>query len=222
MIENKNIIENLEYSQYNIDLFKYINNFSLKNDFFDYFSIFAAKYLLLIIGLIFFIFFTKRIWSDNHVTLKELVIYFSGAILSYAVTYYLKNNFDIIRPFLYLDIKTLLTHKNTLMSFPSGHTTFAFALAMSTYLYSRKLGKILLFFAVFVGLSRIVVGVHYPLDILTGALIGIFFPATIFFLLKIFNIKDVNNYYGSEEWKRKRKERKESEKIFTKVETKEE
>lgn len=57
-------------------------------------------------------------------------------------------------------------------SFPSGHTIVAFFLA--TFL-TRKTGsrKIFYFLAFMVGLSRVYLGVHYPLDVVVGALIGI-------------------------------------------------
>jgi membrane-associated phospholipid phosphatase len=59
-------------------------------------------------------------------------------------------------------------------SFPSGHTTTAFALA-GIYLLSRihpLLAGVVLGLAVLAGLSRAVVGAHWPMDILAGALGG--------------------------------------------------
>lgn len=57
-------------------------------------------------------------------------------------------------------------------SFPSGHTTVAFAAGMVlTFLAPRWIGLGLLY-AIAVGVSRLVVGAHYPTDVLTGAVVG--------------------------------------------------
>jgi len=78
------------------------------------------------------------------------------------------------RPFIALQVHQLLEHSAS-SSFPSGHAAFFFALSAVIYFYNKKAG--LLFFAAsfLIGLARIFVGIHYPLDILAGALIGIFF-----------------------------------------------
>ena len=59
-------------------------------------------------------------------------------------------------------------------SFPSGHTNFAFATATSLTLAFPKWYVIVpaYSYAVAVGYSRMYLGVHYPSDVLTGALIG--------------------------------------------------
>ena len=58
-------------------------------------------------------------------------------------------------------------------SFPSGHAAFYFAIAAVVYFYNKKLG-ILFFIASFLmGLSRVFSGVHWPSDIIGGALVGI-------------------------------------------------
>ena len=58
-------------------------------------------------------------------------------------------------------------------SFPSGHSTAAFALATSYGLENKKLLIPLTAGAVLIGLSRIYLGWHYPSDVLAGAAVGI-------------------------------------------------
>ncbi len=58
-------------------------------------------------------------------------------------------------------------------SFPSGHALFFFAVAMAVYRYDKRLGCILFTSATVMGVARVMAGVHYPGDILAGALIGI-------------------------------------------------
>jgi undecaprenyl-diphosphatase len=58
-------------------------------------------------------------------------------------------------------------------SFPSSHATNIFAQAtLFSYTY-RKLTPALIIFALIVGYSRVYVGVHYPADVLFGAVLGI-------------------------------------------------
>ncbi len=60
------------------------------------------------------------------------------------------------------------------ISFPSGHTYIAFAIATSVFLYGhRRLGALLFFLAVFIAISRVGAGLHYPSDVIGGALLGI-------------------------------------------------
>ena len=57
-------------------------------------------------------------------------------------------------------------------SFPSGHTLAAFEAAVSVFLYHRRWGYALLVFAVVIGFSRMYLFVHFPSDVLVGALLG--------------------------------------------------
>jgi undecaprenyl-diphosphatase len=68
------------------------------------------------------------------------------------------------------------TRRNPLKdpSFPSGHTTAAFALLTPWMLAEPKLIPVFLPVAIGVGLSRIYFGLHYPSDTVAGALLGSF------------------------------------------------
>lgn len=58
-------------------------------------------------------------------------------------------------------------------SFPSNSAAVAFAFTTGMFLYNRKGGIFIGCLALLCGFSRIYIGIHFPLDILAGALIGI-------------------------------------------------
>ena len=63
---------------------------------------------------------------------------------------------------------------STDFSFPSGHTLASFEGAFALFLHHKKWGVAALVLAFFVSLSRLFLLVHYPSDLIFGALMGIF------------------------------------------------
>jgi undecaprenyl-diphosphatase len=57
-------------------------------------------------------------------------------------------------------------------SFPSGHTMTAFAVWGTLLIGLPSLSHLYLFIAILIGLSRVFLGLHYPTDVLVGALLG--------------------------------------------------
>ena len=58
-------------------------------------------------------------------------------------------------------------------SFPSGHAAFTFALAAAVSFYYPKTSILFFLAALNIGLARVTAGVHWPSDILGGALLGV-------------------------------------------------
>jgi undecaprenyl-diphosphatase len=74
-------------------------------------------------------------------------------------------------------------------SFPSGHTTTAFAFATMLFLTTRGtqkqwIGWLAIVWAILVGISRIYRGVHWPSDALGGACAGIFSACAVYLILR--------------------------------------
>jgi undecaprenyl-diphosphatase len=57
-------------------------------------------------------------------------------------------------------------------SFPSDHAAAAFAIAVAILVFSRLAGAAFLAAATLIAVSRVVVGLHYPSDVLAGAAVG--------------------------------------------------
>lgn len=60
-------------------------------------------------------------------------------------------------------------------SFPSGHTAAAFAAAFALFLCHKRAGSAALILAVLMGFSRLYLFVHFPSDVIAGALLGLSF-----------------------------------------------
>ncbi|EEG77448.1 phosphatase PAP2 family protein [Dethiobacter alkaliphilus] len=86
------------------------------------------------------------------------------------------------RPFVELEIDSLV-HHGADGSFPSKHSMSAFAIGMSIWYVNPSVGVWVLALAGLTGLSRVMVGVHYPSDILVGAGIGVLASVAAFNLL---------------------------------------
>ena len=97
----------------------------------------------------------------------------SAVLARLGVAQIIKTLYDHPRPYWILENVQLLLAKEIEYSFPSGHTIFVFALAMGVYLYNKKVGRWFFYAAGLVGLARIFVGVHWPYDIIAGAVLGI-------------------------------------------------
>ncbi len=78
-----------------------------------------------------------------------------------------------VRPFIFLDNVVVLIPPPLTGSWPSIHTATALAMTTALFMINKKLGMFGLFMAVGVAVGRVAAGVHYPTDILSGALIGI-------------------------------------------------
>lgn len=78
-------------------------------------------------------------------------------------------------------------------SFPSGHTTEAFSVAIAICLLfpKQKWTTLFLLWAVLIGYTRMVLGVHYPLDVLGGIILAIMLNYVVHRIFRIFYKEDV-------------------------------
>ncbi len=87
--------------------------------------------------------------------------------------------FPIDRPFVAQGFTPLITH-GTGPSFPSGHATFFFTVATVIFLQmSGRWGIIAYIAALLIGFGRVFAGVHYPIDIVGGLVIGMVVPVLV-------------------------------------------
>ena len=174
-------------------IFQTINGLSRRYWIFDYIAIFTAEYLgyFLVLAALFFILKEKK-WRDRiyFFSLISLSVILSRGIIAEIIKFFSNRQ----RPFALLNIQPLIEKSDINMSFPSGHASFYFALAFSILLFyfakennfKNKIGFWFLGFAFLIGFSRIFAGIHWPSDILVGAIVGII---SSFLVKKILDIE---------------------------------
>ena len=127
---------------------------------------------------------------------KKEVFTFSLTLgITYLFVVLTKQAFMIKRPFNYLNVEKLATEQlNPLSySFVSGHSMIASLIP--TYLITRtkkKIYALLYIYTILIMLSRIYLGVHYYIDTIAGALVGILVPI---YYSKIINLVSYHNEY---------------------------
>lgn len=110
-----------------------------------------------------------------------------------------KNLFRRTRPYEVIEGLTRIVGKQSDFSFPSGHTAASFAVAVVLLLRApKKISVPAMILAVLISLSRLYVGVHYPTDVLGGAVIG-----TLCAFLAVWIVDAVEKKIGEKKAKQK-------------------
>ena len=156
----------------NIYLFNLIYSFS-GVDYIKYISLFFSYIYVYILPLflIFWVFYFTKM------KMKAFSLLLNSSLAAWLISEIIKNLTAIARPFIE---NPLIIEKG--FSFPSQHSAVMMALAVTVFGLNRKLGIWVFVSALVVGLSRIVLGVHYPIDVLIGWILG-FIVGVIFIKL---------------------------------------
>lgn len=172
----------------NIDLYSFnlINGLAGRWAWFDYLWMFIAEYSEYILAVIFILLLAinlKKYW--------KIILLSSAAagISRFAVGTLIRFSWFRPRPFVAMDVNQLVYHDPLEGSFPSGHALFYFALSYIIYAYNKKLGIAFYVFSLLIVFSRVFVGIHWPSDILAGAIIGTLVAWGIDKVLRKCNIK---------------------------------
>lgn len=163
-----------------IQIFNFLNNFAGQSRFLDGTIVFFASYsaYILIAGFLFLLVFSQRSRVEKFKIV--LITVASGFIARFGVVELIRFFYHRPRPFVDLSVNQLLSSNE--WSFPSGHAAFFFAMSTSIYLlYSKKWGIVFFVVSIFMTLGRVAAGIHYPSDILGGAIIGIIVAHIVFY-----------------------------------------
>ncbi len=157
-----------------LQLFRLINNLAGRNAFLDSLARLLVNeyFLTTTMALILVIFWFEGQDRDQRERNQRAILRALVALLLANIILKLCNLIYFRpRPFVDHEVNLLFYHP-TDSSFPSNPATVGFSVATAIWLYNRRLGASLLVLATLFSLSRIYCGVHYPLDVIAGALLG--------------------------------------------------
>jgi len=103
--------------------------------------------------------------TAGHIFLASTVAWFLSQTIKYL--------FYIPRPYIAGHLEAIVLRAPTDGTFPSSHAAAAFALATVVWLYRKDWGLVAILLATAIGVARVLSHVHYPIDIVGGAILGI-------------------------------------------------
>jgi len=126
-----------------------------------------------------------HLWSISHTAVKEAVFIITAVLFAWSLAYIMKITFTMPRPYIRFASEVLpLFPYGGYDSFPSGHATLFSALATAIYYLHKKIGFVFILIAIFISISRVIAGVHFPIDIVVGWILG---SGIVWFLIKFMN-----------------------------------
>ncbi|WP_231571625.1 undecaprenyl-diphosphatase [Gordoniibacillus kamchatkensis] len=154
--------------QLDYQLFQIINGLAGSVSFLNPLMRFLAQHAeyLFYIGVI--IYWFIRTESNRRMIVEAL----TAACIGLAISGLIGDFFYRDRPFVTHAVFQLIQHPAN-ASFPSDHAIGAFVIATTIWLFRKKEGRLWLALAACIAFSRIWTGVHYPSDVIAGALIGV-------------------------------------------------
>lgn len=173
----------------NEKIFYFFNSFAGKNPLLDSLIVFVGNtlpWLLIGFTLVYFIFIRR---SPRRLFIVLLIVTTSALVTEFCKWVVFRHP----RPFIALPDVTQLINITSLGSFPSQHATIFAALATAVFIYNRKVGTWFIVLAVLIGLARIMAGIHYPIDILTGFFVGFIITYFAYRMYRKF-LKSVKDY----------------------------
>ncbi len=93
--------------------------------------------------------------------------------ISFALVTLFRRGVNAERPYEQLDIDPLIKKETKGKSFPSRHTFSMFMIATTWLVWSPTVGALLLIASVLMACVRVVGGVHFPRDVIAGAVIAL-------------------------------------------------
>jgi len=152
-------------------LFNLINQYAGRWEFLDQLAIFFAAYFEYVLLAILFV-----VLVGNFIKHKQMVInaVVAAVFVRLTIVEIIRQIHFRARPFVANDVNLLLLgYDPHEASFPSAHAAFYFTLSTIVYGYNKKVGILFYVGSTFIVIARVFAGVHWPLDIIAGALLGV-------------------------------------------------
>jgi undecaprenyl-diphosphatase len=144
--------------------------------------IFAGSYLIFIVALIAII---VTLFSTKTVRNRIILLAMLSSLLAFGLAWIGGSLYYDTRPFV-IDHSTPLINHAADNGFPSDHAVYATVVAASIFIFKRKIGILLGILAVLIGWARVVAGIHHPVDIAGGVIIGLVASSMGWLITRVF------------------------------------
>jgi undecaprenyl-diphosphatase len=155
---------------FDLPIFRFFFGLTGHHGWLDGIFIFVGEWFAYILGAVFIFYlfsrkgFKKRLWFFSSAVIPTII---SRGIIAALMHFFIFSP----RPFAVLNLQPLFSHSAS-NSFPSGHMSFFIPLGLALLYENKKAGVVFLSFTVLMGIGRVVGGVHWLSDILTGVIVG--------------------------------------------------
>jgi membrane-associated phospholipid phosphatase len=168
------------FQSFDVWLFRFINA-SLSNSFFDTLMPFVSDSPWF--ACLFLVLAVLLVWkAGSRGRVCVLMLLLALCLGNWLICDSIKNTVARLRPFLTLPDAIVRVGKGGSFSMPSSHAANWFSATMVLLVYYRRSVRVMLPLALLVCFSRIYNGVHYPSDVLAGAVLGAGYSAAIIWL----------------------------------------
>ncbi len=166
----------------NIDLLYFLNRLTSVSGIVSMISVFVSGIFAFAVFPIFFCYYA---YTHTAQKMYFFALIFSTLLTSWLLSESIKRITKIPRPYITHNTIHTFTHSSG-YSFPSEHAAVYSALAFLAFSIDIRLGIITTIVAFIIGISRINLGVHYPVDVLVGWIVGILVAFVFTHFFKIY------------------------------------
>jgi undecaprenyl-diphosphatase len=162
-------------------IFQFVHQFAGRSVVLDDLGVFFAQYAayLMVVGFLVLAYYELGWRKKLYVFVEGVIaVILARGLLTEIIRFFYHHE----RPFSFYGFSPLIAESG--WSFPSGHATWFFALATVVWYVNRKWGIAYFVLATLMGIARIYTGVHWPFDIIAGAMLGVLSGIFVRWLLK--------------------------------------
>ena len=155
-------------SEANISIFRAVNDIGKEFPDINPLFIFFAEYTVYCLMLVLLFYWLTRNTQNKVMVVSAVISFFIAEATGKLIGLLYSHQ----QPFAVWSGVNKLIEKEVGNSFPSDHTIVFFSVCISIALFRKRFWYLWVALALILSISRIYVGVHYPVDILVGALLG--------------------------------------------------
>jgi undecaprenyl-diphosphatase len=156
----------------NLFLFNFLNGFANRSLALDRLIIFSAERLPILLFVAWVLWFLWLYRDRPGYYLEHMAAVLLPTVVAWALSGVLKIFLATPRPFAVLiGLHPLFLYVGS-AALPSGHATFFAAFGTAIWFEHRRAGIIFLAGAVLIALARVAAGIHWPIDVAVGLLLG--------------------------------------------------